>query len=51
MASLFALIGKFHPDRVQIPVHWKPFIPDLVPAIARSAHSSKCRGPTGTSGL
>jgi intraflagellar transport protein 46 len=32
-ASLFALIAKFHPEAIDVPVHWKPFIPDLAPAI------------------
>ncbi|KAH0787349.1 hypothetical protein GPJ56_008860 [Histomonas meleagridis] len=33
MASIFSLISKFQPDSYEIPAHWKPFIPDLVPAI------------------
>lgn len=32
-ASLFNLITNFQPEPVDISVHWKPFIPDLVPAI------------------
>lgn len=33
LASLFSLISNFQPEPVDITVHWKPFIPDLVPAI------------------
>jgi hypothetical protein len=33
IASLFSLISKFHPEPVELSVHWKPFIPDLIPAI------------------
>jgi intraflagellar transport protein 46 len=31
--SLFKLISEFQPNSVDIPVHWKPFIPELIPAI------------------
>jgi intraflagellar transport protein 46 len=47
MASLFALIGKFHPEPVEIPVHWKPFIPDLVPAIGSIDAFIKVPRPDG----
>jgi intraflagellar transport protein 46 len=47
MASLFALIGKFHPETVEIPVHWKPFIPDLVPAIGSIDAFIKVPRPDG----
>lgn len=33
LTAMFALISQFHPDPVDISVHWKPFIPDLIPAI------------------
>ncbi|OHT10741.1 Intraflagellar transport protein 46 like protein [Tritrichomonas foetus] len=32
-ASLFSLISNFQPEPVEISVHWKPFIPELIPAI------------------
>jgi intraflagellar transport protein 46 len=47
MASLFALIGKFRPEPVEIPVHWKPFIPDLVPAIGAIDAFIKIPRPDG----
>jgi intraflagellar transport protein 46 len=47
MASLFALIGKFRPETVEIPVHWKPFIPDLVPAIGSIDAFIKVPRPDG----
>jgi intraflagellar transport protein 46 len=33
MTAMFSLISEFHPEPIDIPVHWKPFIPDLMPAI------------------
>ena len=33
LASLFSLITNFTPNPVEMTVHWKPFLPDLVPAI------------------
>ncbi|OHT04646.1 hypothetical protein TRFO_27784 [Tritrichomonas foetus] len=33
MASLFSLISKFQPEPAEITVHWKSFLPDLIPAI------------------
>ncbi|OHT10327.1 Intraflagellar transport protein 46 like protein [Tritrichomonas foetus] len=33
LASLFSLIANFQPEPVDISVHWKPFIPELIPAI------------------
>jgi intraflagellar transport protein 46 len=47
MASLFALIGKFHPEPVDISVHWKPFIPDLIPAIGAIDAFIKVPRPDG----
>ncbi|KAK8834630.1 Intraflagellar transport protein 46 [Tritrichomonas musculus] len=33
LSSLFSLITNFTPNPVEMTVHWKPFLPDLVPAI------------------
>jgi intraflagellar transport protein 46 len=33
MTAIFALVSDFHAEVVEIPVHWKPFIPNLMPAI------------------
>lgn len=33
LSSLFSLIANFQPNPVEMTVHWKPFLPDLVPAI------------------
>ena len=47
MASLFSLISKFQPEPVEISVHWKPFIPDLVPAIGAIDAFIKVPRPDG----
>lgn len=47
MASLFALITKFEPEPVELNVHWKPFIPDLVPAIGAIDAFIKIPRPDG----
>jgi intraflagellar transport protein 46 len=47
LASLFALIGKFRPDPVDIAVHWKPFVPDLAPAIGAIDAFIKVPRPDG----
>ncbi|OHT03502.1 Intraflagellar transport protein 46 [Tritrichomonas foetus] len=33
LSSLFSLISNFQPNPVEMTVHWKPFLPELVPAI------------------
>ena len=33
LTALFALISNFEPNPVELTVHWKPFLPDLQPAI------------------
>lgn len=47
MASLFALITKFEPEPVELNVHWKPFIPELVPAIGAIDAFIKIPRPDG----
>ncbi|OHS92871.1 intraflagellar transport protein [Tritrichomonas foetus] len=47
MASLFMLISKFQPEPVEITVHWKPFIPELVPAIGSIDAFIKVPRPDG----
>jgi intraflagellar transport protein 46 len=47
IASLFSLISKFHPEPVELSVHWKPFIPDLVPAIGTIDAFIKIPRPDG----
>ena len=47
MASLFSLISKFQPEPVEISVHWKPFIPELVPAIGAIDAFIKVPRPDG----
>ena len=47
MASLFSLITKFQPEPVELNVHWKPFIPDLVPAIGAIDAFIKIPRPDG----
>ena len=47
MASLFALITKFQPEPVELNVHWKPFIPELVPAIGAIDAFIKIPRPDG----
>jgi intraflagellar transport protein 46 len=33
LTKLFSLVNAFIPEPVELQVHWKPFLPDLVPAI------------------
>lgn len=33
LAQIFGLITSFQPEPIQIPPHFKPFLPDLIPAI------------------
>lgn len=47
MASLFSLITNFQPEPVEISVHWKPFIPDLIPAIGQIDAFIKIPRPDG----
>lgn len=47
MASLFGLIAKFQPEPVEISVHWKPFVPELVPAIGTIDAFIKVPRPDG----
>lgn len=46
-ASLFNLITNFQPEPVDISVHWKPFVPDLVPAIGAIDAFIKVPRPDG----
>jgi intraflagellar transport protein 46 len=47
MAALFALIGKFRPDPVDLSVHWRPFLPELTPAIGTIDAFIKVPRPDG----
>ncbi|OHT06844.1 hypothetical protein TRFO_25095 [Tritrichomonas foetus] len=47
MGSLFSLINKFQPEPVEISVHWKPFLPELVPAIGTIDAFIKVPRPDG----
>jgi intraflagellar transport protein 46 len=47
IASLFSLISRFRPEPVELSVHWKPFIPDLVPAIGTIDAFIKIPRPDG----
>jgi intraflagellar transport protein 46 len=47
LASLFALIAKFQPEPVDLAVHWRPFLPDLAPAIGSIDAFIKVPRPDG----
>ena len=47
LASLFSLISNFTPEAVDITVHWKPFIPELIPAIGAIDAFIKVPRPDG----
>lgn len=47
MGALFSLITKFQPEPVDITVHWKPFIPELVPSIGAIDAFIKVPRPDG----
>lgn len=47
MASLFALISQFEPRESEVTVHWKPFIPHMVPAIGEIDAFIKVPRPDG----
>lgn len=46
-SSLFNLITNFQPEPVDISVHWKPFVPDLIPAIGAIDAFIKVPRPDG----
>lgn len=45
--ALFGLISSFTPNPVDLQVHWKPFLPDLVPAIGSIDAFIKVPRPDG----
>lgn len=47
LASIFNLITNFQPEIVDLSVHWKPFVPDLVPAIGAIDAFIKVPRPDG----
>ena len=47
LASLFSLISNFQPEPIDITVHWKPFIPELIPAIGAIDAFIKVPRPDG----
>lgn len=47
LASIFALVSSFQPNIVEAEVHWKPFLPELAPAIGSIDAFIKIPRPDG----
>jgi intraflagellar transport protein 46 len=47
LTALFSLVNRFTPEPVELQVHWKPFLPDLIPAIGTIDAFIKIPRPDG----